>query len=216
VAGFGEFKPPPTLAGFGPPPSAVPGPIARPSTTAPAPSPFVASDANAVFNAFDSQTQQKIRELAAAIIRKYDKDSDSKLTRDEWPSQGRWGTFDEANRFAGNFVTLDELLVHFADLARRQALSFEFPDGTSPAGSAAGKPIRKPGRFLTAKERLPQGLPEWFMHKDADADGQITMAEFASEWSRERATEFDRYDLNHDGIITAAECLKSEKLAASR
>ena len=40
------------------------------------------------------------------------------------------------------------------------------------------------------------------------------MAEFASEWTPAVAAEFDRYDLNHDGIITAAECLKVEKRSA--
>jgi Ca2+-binding EF-hand superfamily protein len=163
------------------------------------------------FSSLDPQTQQKIRELVMAIISKYDKDGDGKLTREEWPSQGRWGTFDEANRFGGNVVDREELRVHLADLAKRQALSFDLPDGQGGA-----KPVpRKSGRFLTAKERLPQNLPEWFLQKDVDGDGQVTMAEFATEWTRERAREFDRYDLNHDGIITAAECLKAEKQAAA-
>jgi hypothetical protein len=67
----------------------------------------------------------------------------------------------------------------------------------------------KSGRFLTPKERLAKGLPDWFLDKDADGDGQIGMAEFASRWTQDAAAEFDRYDLNHDGIITAAECLKA-------
>lgn len=67
---------------------------------------------------------------------------------------------------------------------------------------------RKPARFLTAWERLPKDLPDWFYDKDADGDGQVTMAEFSSHWTPETATEFNRYDLNRDGIITAAECLK--------
>jgi Ca2+-binding EF-hand superfamily protein len=69
----------------------------------------------------------------------------------------------------------------------------------------------KSGRFLTPHERLPKGLPDWFLQKDVDGDGQISMAEFASQWTPAAAAEFDRYDLNHDGIITAAECLKVEK-----
>ncbi len=86
----------------------------------------------------------------------------------------------------------------------------------SPAGSstaAAGdakKPVRKSGRFLTPQERFP-GLPKWFLDKDLDGDGQVTMAEFATEWTPELLDQFNRYDLNHDGIITAAECLKVEK-----
>jgi hypothetical protein len=91
-------------------------------------------------------------------------------------------------------------------------------NGQSPAADAApaatgpAKPApKKSGRFLTARERLPSGLPAWFIEKDVNGDGQVTMAEFASEWTPEVAAEFNRYDLNHDGVITAAECLKVEK-----
>ena len=87
----------------------------------------------------------------------------------------------------------------------------------SPAAAAASPdspaapPSRKSGRFLKPTERLPKGLPDWFAAKDTDGDGQVTMAEFASEWTPEKIAEFARYDLNHDGIITAAECLKADK-----
>ena len=91
--------------------------------------------------------------------------------------------------------------------------------GDTPSGSASAKsdpspdsPKRsgpKSGRFLTPKERLPKGLPEWFLEKDADGDGQVCMAEFASDWTPDVVAEFERYDLNHDGVITPAECLKA-------
>ena len=61
---------------------------------------------------------------------------------------------------------------------------------------------------------MPKGLPDWFLEKDANGDGQITMAEYTDNWTPEKVAEFARYDLNHDGIITAAECLKVEKAAA--
>ena len=85
----------------------------------------------------------------------------------------------------------------------------------APAAAGPAKPtVKKSGRFLTARERLPSGLPAWFIEKDVNGDGQVTMAEFASEWTPEIAAEFNRYDLNHDGVITAAECLKVEKKRA--
>jgi Ca2+-binding EF-hand superfamily protein len=85
------------------------------------------------------------------------------------------------------------------------------PDGTTAASADPKKVVRKPSsRFLTTYERVT-GLPEWFVKKDADGDGQVTMAEFASEWTPELLSEFNRYDLNRDGVITAAECLKVEK-----
>jgi hypothetical protein len=68
----------------------------------------------------------------------------------------------------------------------------------------------KSGRFLTAKERLPKGLPEWFGEKDANGDGQVDMTEYARRWTPNLVEEFNRYDLNRDGVVTAAECLKTE------
>ena len=91
------------------------------------------------------------------------------------------------------------------------------PDSGSAASTAeAAKPSpRKSGRFLTPKERLAKGLPDWFLQKDADGDGQVMMAEFAKDWTPEMAAEFNRFDLNHDGIVTAAECLKAAKAKAT-
>ena len=65
-------------------------------------------------------------------------------------------------------------------------------------------------RFLTPAERLPDGLPGLFTSKDRDRDGQVTMAEFARTWTEETFAEFNRWDLNRDGWITASECLTAE------
>ncbi len=71
----------------------------------------------------------------------------------------------------------------------------------------------KSGRFRTPQERVT-GLPEWFLKKDVDGDGQVSMAEFATDWTPEEIDKFNRYDLDRDGVITAAECLKVEKRAS--
>lgn len=142
-----------------------------------------------------SEIVAKIRELASSIIQKYDREKKGKLTRDEWP-QGQWGTFDEANRQRGNFITMEELVIHLTDLYRQNRLPFIAIGAHSY-------------RFLTALDRLPKGLPSWFLTKDRDGDGQVTMAEFSGEWDSSRLAEFERYDLNDDGIITPAECLKA-------
>ena len=54
---------------------------------------------------------------------------------------------------------------------------------------------------------LPQELPEWFQTQDVDEDGQVTMAEFAEEWTDDKLDEFSRLDTNDDGIIVPEECL---------
>lgn len=80
-------------------------------------------------------------------------------------------------------------------------------DGAKPSPAA-----KRPLRFLTPHERLPQGLPEWFKSKDSNADGQVTLAEFSATLTEEAAKEFTEYDLNNDGVVTAAEVLKRQKL----
>ena len=96
-----------------------------------------------------------------------------------------------------------------------QAVGSQGPASPAIAAPGDAKPApRKPGRFLTARERLPKGLPDWFLEKDVHGNGQITMAEFTDNWTPDKVAEFARYDLNHDGIITAAECLKVEKAKA--
>jgi len=83
-------------------------------------------------------------------------------------------------------------------------------DAAKPGAEAAKPAPRKSGRFLTARERLPKGLPDWFLEHVND-DGQVTMAEFVKDGSPDAAATFAEFDLNHDGIITPAECLKALK-----
>ena len=75
--------------------------------------------------------------------------------------------------------------------------------------------MNKSGRWASAKDHQSKGLPAWFLAK-ADADGQIMMAGFTDHWTPEAVAEFEKYDLNHDGIITAAEVLKVGKPRGGR
>jgi Ca2+-binding EF-hand superfamily protein len=85
-------------------------------------------------------------------------------------------------------------------------------DAAAASSADAKKLVRKSSRVPTGQERLSgSGLPKWFLEADADGDGQVTMAEYAKEWTPELLDKFNRYDLNRDGVITAAECLKVEK-----
>jgi len=72
------------------------------------------------------------------------------------------------------------------------------------------------GRSAKALRGLPAGLPEWFVFRDANQDGQISMAEFAEEWTEAKAAEFGQYDLNEDGIIMPDECIKATTVPVGR
>jgi EF hand len=76
--------------------------------------------------------------------------------------------------------------------------------GGPAAGSKEGDK-RHSYRFTPATEKLPSGLPSWFKSKDSNGDGQIEMTEYSRTWSNSTAAEFERLDLDGDGVITAKE-----------
>jgi Ca2+-binding EF-hand superfamily protein len=75
--------------------------------------------------------------------------------------------------------------------------------------SAAGQ-TKKSYRFLSPTERLPKGMPDWFLRGDADGDGQVSMVEYSATWNDQIAAEFQKYDLDSDGLVTPEECQKAE------
>jgi hypothetical protein len=70
---------------------------------------------------------------------------------------------------------------------------------------------RRPKRFHLPPSRIPPGLPDWFLTRDADGDGQLTLPEYAAAGSATASKEFTRYDLNGDGVLTPQEYLKLNK-----
>jgi hypothetical protein len=65
-----------------------------------------------------------------------------------------------------------------------------------------------PATPADGSELTAGGLPGWFFDLDADADGQVSMAEFLadSDHSDERAEEFMALDQSGDGLLSATEC----------
>jgi Ca2+-binding EF-hand superfamily protein len=57
--------------------------------------------------------------------------------------------------------------------------------------------------------RSLEGVPGFFTDKDVNKDGQLTMAEFASEWSDDLIQEFADYDFDSDGVIMSAEAVRA-------
>lgn len=83
----------------------------------------------------------------------------------------------------------------------------------SDAGSLASA-VGKRSRLHTATELLPEGLPEWFAQRDANADGQVRMHEFSTSWSAGVVADFTQFDRNGDGVITPQECLQCTQAGA--
>jgi len=133
------------------------------------------------------------------------------------------GSWRDADTNGDGTITLDELTAKLGQFSQpgsaATSSNSSAPSGSSGSSSRGGgpsssagrdAPARKSYRFLSPQERLPRGLPEWFARKDADGDGQVTMAEYSRVWSESLAREFAGYDLNGDGVVTPEEALKSQ------
>ncbi|MFH1266072.1 MAG: hypothetical protein ABIK89_10120 [Planctomycetota bacterium] len=84
------------------------------------------------------------------------------------------------------------------------------------AGGAAQAAARGPTKFFVPKSQFPRGLPAWFLLRDADGDGQLTMPEFAPKATQSQIDDFASYDHNGDGVITAKEGARGPKLTGKQ
>jgi len=175
-----------------------------------------------------SSGDDRIAKYAEGLLRQYDANKDGVLQKTEWSTMR--GEPQKADRDNNGLITQAELAQHLSNYSRSSSGSSSSAGSSSGSSSSGGSSSygsrtygsgssstsstaaaggeRKTYRFLTAAERLPPGLPEWFARNDADGDGQIRMSEFATSWNDATAREFAAWDRNGDGIITAAECLK--------
>lgn len=181
----------------------------------------------------------KIVRYAKKLVEKYDADGDGVLQQEEWSRMS--GTPRLADLDGDGIVTVEELAERIASYSRQRSLRLmptqlaDLPSSASaiatpaPAvqqGSQQGlagfdeseqaraeaiEAARRARRFYVPRSRLPGGIAEWFLEKDADGDGQITMAEFSQNWSQFEAAEFTRYDLNGDGVITPDEFVRAHQ-----
>jgi len=69
-------------------------------------------------------------------------------------------------------------------------------------------------RFHIPPSRL-QGLPDWFVARDSDGDGQLTLSEFAPNASPTDILEFNRLDTDRDGVLTMREVQRSGRSTSS-
>jgi len=81
---------------------------------------------------------------------------------------------------------------------------------------------KKSLRSKSAMERLTAGgieqkdLPEWFVLDDRDKDGQVSMSEFSKTWSDSVVAEYEKFDPDNDGYITAREAVAANKNGSKR
>ncbi|MDX1962209.1 MAG: hypothetical protein SFX18_03585 [Pirellulales bacterium] len=168
----------------------------------------------------DRERREKTKEAARSMIKQYDKNKDDVLSK----AEGEWDKFrgdpSNADYNKDGIITHDELTDRLVEKSREGmggggAGPGPGGGGYGGGGGYASKPSvganGKPLRHLTPTERLPEGLPGYFLRNDTNGDGQVSMSEYAASYSNEKAAEFMRIDANGDGIITPAECLAAER-----
>lgn len=176
-----------------------------------------------------SSDAQRIRSYAEGLLRQYDANKNGVLDKDEWANARSISKDTDAN--GDGTVTLDELTAKLGSYGKDEGRSSSSSSSGATAGGSSSSSDRsrygssssprssdpkaagekKSYRQRLATERLPKGLPDWFARNDADGDGQVVMAEYASLWSETKATEFAKFDLDGDGVITPRECLRAQE-----
>ena len=159
------------------------------------------------------------RNEARQTLGRYDRNRDGVLTKDELSSRFSGNPMDFDRNKDGR-LTEGELAVRYA---RRRTVREE-DEGRSRESSRRSSKKERSVSVDDMMEKLygdrksyriegagasTEGVPGFFTDKDANQDGQVTMAEFASEWTDELLQEFFKSDLNRDGIITVQEVIAS-------
>jgi hypothetical protein len=176
-----------------------------------------------------SSDAQRIRSYAEGLLRQYDANKNGVLDKDEWSNARSISKDTDAN--GDGTVTLDELTAKLGSYGKDEGRSSgssssttataggtsssgdrsRYSAGSSRSSDPKASTEKRSYRQRLATERLPKGLPDWFARNDADGDGQVVMAEYASLWSETKASEFAKFDLDGDGVITPRECLRAQE-----
>ena len=159
------------------------------------------------------------RKEAKQNMDRYDKNKNKYIDRNEISSRFAGNPMDFDRNRDGR-LSLDELAVRYA--RRREGKSEQ---------SSSNKKEKKRDRSGQNQTEMPdlyngrksyrsadrsrstEGLPGYFTDQDRNGDGQLSMAEFMPEntddWSDAELKKFFDADFNEDGMITAAESLRS-------
>ena len=169
-----------------------------------APTPAVAPTATSFGTVPESE---RIRKFATDTIKKHDKDGNGILDGDELKDLG---ASSRADTSGDGKITHNELVAFYtpktASTNNPQPVARPKVAAQEPSESTAQRKFvnttRKSYRFKSTKERLK---PWRFASKDTNGDGQVSMSEYARSWTDRTAAEFQGYDKDNDGLITAAE-----------
>jgi len=170
---------------------------------------------------------RKIRRYCLRLFRIYDKDEDGKLSESEWNAMKGTPANMDSNR--DGFLTVREFERYVFDFGKNRSIRLVDPDDedfleketnqTIPdpnqqnpksaendnSNQSTGTKRRTDTKFHVNASRLPSNLPEWFVSKDKNGDGQISLSEYSPRGTRAELQAFQKLDTNKDGVITSRE-----------
>lgn len=174
----------------------------------------------------------KLLRYAQRVVRQYDVNKDGRLDTSEWPAmRGEPGLADLNH---DGQITAEEFAQYIADFSAGRAIRLATPasgqivqgpgqdaglrgensssgESKTETDSGQGAQPRDVRRDLKFFASLPAGVPPWFIERDTDGDGQLTLSEFSPKLHKAEVDEFNRHDLNRDGILTVQEYLRASK-----
>lgn len=167
----------------------------------------------------------KLLRYAERAVRKHDKNQSGQLEADEWPQLSAKPAEVDAN--GDGRISVEELAQHAANFGAGRAIRLSpgaestadvggaRGTGDSAVGAAANGSTADPRRHLKYFAALPAGIPPWFVERDTDGDSQLTLAEFSPKLLKGEIDDFNHFDINRDGVLTAKEYLRAGKEAAA-
>lgn len=159
---------------------------------------------------FDVDVQPEDTKEAEERLRRYDRNRDGVLTAEE------------VRRFDGNpmdfdrnkdgKLTVSELAIRYARIRQgreqnesRSRVANRPDDRRDDRDQEIPDPYDGRKSLRLGSDRDLDGLPDWFIQRDANQDGQVMMNEYTSTWSDDLVAEFFQFDVNQDGTITIEE-----------
>lgn len=212
------------------------GVLSSPGHSDPRTQPFDFQQKTPVVQTKTVSAPAKIRRYCQRLFKIYDKDEDGILQKSEWIAMK--GSPSEIDDDRDGSITLREFESHVFEFGKNRSIRLVDPDdeeildnNTNPATSHANPPNqenrgtgatetderstrtkRRTGtKYYIKGSRLPSNLPAWFVEKDKNGDGQISLSEYSPRQTNAELRAFRVLDTNNDGVITARELSPSSR-----
>ncbi|MBT3889780.1 MAG: hypothetical protein HN617_00965 [Planctomycetaceae bacterium] len=161
----------------------------------------------------------RMAQFAGSMLQRYDTNKSGVIEKSEWKNFRSDPSAADTNK--DSKITKEELskwmTSRFSQASGRGGPATSARGGGGSAGGSAegggGADYVGSGsyRFKLPQESLPDGLPGWYVASDKNRDGQIAMSEYTGKWDAKSLAEYYAYDVNHDGVITPGEALKTKE-----